>query len=113
MPGYLAFDFGDMLRSNCCPTAEDEKDMLKIEFNKNFVNILRSNYIEALAGIITKNKSDALMKGAATLIFEQAIRFLGDYLNGDQYYPVNYETHNLIRARNQVVLMQEIGKHEA
>jgi len=41
------------------------------------------------------------------------MRFLGDYLNGDQYYKVRYPEHNLVRARNQMALYQSIQAQES
>lgn len=110
MSGYLAFDFGDILRSNCCPAKEDEQDVSKIKINKNFVQTLRLSYINSLKAIITHKEKDTLMEGASTLIFEQALRFLTDYLDGDKYYPVDYDTHNLIRARNQIILLKALSE---
>ncbi len=42
------------------------------------------------------------------IVFEQAIRFLTDYLAGDVYYKVEYELHNLNRAKNQFTLLASI-----
>jgi len=47
------------------------------------------------------------------ITFEQGIRFLGDYLNGDSYYKIKYPEHNLVRARNQFRLVASIEEHEA
>lgn len=40
-------------------------------------------------------------------MYMQALRFLTDYLNNDIYYGKKYETHNLLRAQNQVQLLKE------
>jgi hypothetical protein len=42
----------------------------------------------------------------------QALRFLTDYLNDDVYYGQRYEGHNLLRAKNQIVLLQQLLKKE-
>ncbi len=47
------------------------------------------------------------------ITLEQAMRFMTDYLNGDVYYKTAYPEHNLVRARNQIALLQEIQKREA
>jgi len=51
---------------------------------------------------------DNLISGAKLIVYEQAIRFLTDYLMGDVYYSTGYEEHNLIRARNQFALLTRI-----
>ncbi|MFD2148506.1 hypothetical protein [Mucilaginibacter antarcticus] len=40
------------------------------------------------------------------MIYMQAVRFLTDFLNGDIYYPVKYDGHNLTRAKNQIKLLE-------
>ena len=35
-----------------------------------------------------------------------AVRFLTDYLNGDVYYKVTFEGENLVRARNQLKILE-------
>jgi hypothetical protein len=42
----------------------------------------------------------------------QGLRFLTDYFNDDVYYPVKYTEHNLNRARNQSVLLEDYLKKE-
>ena len=48
------------------------------------------------------------------MTYECGIRFLTDYLNGDTYFKIHRERHNLDRARNQFKLVADIaGKEEA
>ena len=42
------------------------------------------------------------------MAFEVGIRFLADYLNGDVYFRTAYPEHNLVRARNQFRLVEEM-----
>lgn len=46
------------------------------------------------------------------MIYMQAIRFLTDYLNNDRYYGARYEGHNLIRAGNQIALLERLTEKE-
>ena len=39
---------------------------------------------------------------------ELAVRFLTDYINGDVYFKVKREGHNLDRAKNQIALAKNI-----
>ena len=36
------------------------------------------------------------------------MRFLGDFLNGDTYFKIEYPEHNLVRARTQLKLVKEM-----
>ena len=48
------------------------------------------------------------------MTYENAIRFLADYLNGDTYFAVdkNIEHHNLIRAKAQLELLKQMEEQE-
>ena len=43
----------------------------------------------------------------------QSVRFMTDYLNGDTYYKIKYPDHNLVRARNQLTLYQQVTDKES
>ena len=44
------------------------------------------------------------------LTYECGTRFLADYLNGDVYFKVHRENHNLDRARTQLKLVEDVEK---
>lgn len=46
--------------------------------------------------------------GARLMTLECGIRFLTDYLEGDTYFKTEYPEHNLIRARTQFRLVDEM-----
>ena len=51
------------------------------------------------------------MSAAARLMtFECGMRFLTDYLSGDVYFKTKYTEHNLVRARTQFKLVEEMEK---
>ena len=39
------------------------------------------------------------------ITFEQVLRFLMDYIDGDKYYKIAYPDHNLVRTRAQYKLL--------
>ena len=45
---------------------------------------------------------------ALLMTYECGIRFLADYLNGDTYFKVHKDNHNLYRARTQFKLVADI-----
>ena len=45
-----------------------------------------------------------------SMTFECGMRFLGDYLNGDTYFRIYYPEHNLVRARTQFKLVEDMEK---
>ena len=46
-----------------------------------------------------------LVTAARVITYEQAVRFLTDYLDGDRYYRTDRPSHNLDRCRAQLALL--------
>ena len=44
------------------------------------------------------------------MTLECGMRFLGDYLNGDTYFRIDYPEHNLVRSRTQFKLVEDMEK---
>lgn len=112
MPGTILNDFGDMVRTSTATVAEDEEDTSKVHINIEIFEALTRGYMEPLSDIITELETTNLVYGAKQIVFEQAIRFLTDYLLGDVYYTTTYPHHNLTRAKNQLALLDSIINHE-
>ena len=62
---------------------------------------------------IEKKEKENLFFGGLAITFMQCVRFLNDYLNGDSYYKISYESQNLIRAKNQWALYLSLRKIKA
>jgi len=112
MPGVLAYDFGDMVRSMTCPKDEDEEHLESIYIRMPLFRELAAGYLEGTRGFITNEERKTLVAGAKVICFEQGIRFLGDYLQGDVYYKTSYKQQNLRRARTQFKLLSSIIENE-
>ncbi|HMT95462.1 MAG TPA: aminoglycoside phosphotransferase family protein [Ferruginibacter sp.] len=107
MPGYYISDVGDMLRTYICPFSEEEKDLDKITVRKEFVQAVQQGYFAQMQNNLSAYEQDHFYFSGEFIIFMQALRFLTDYLNNDAYYGRKYETHNWVRAKNQVQLLKE------
>lgn len=112
MPGLSLYDFGDMVRTATCPAAEDEQDLTKIHMDIPLFAAVVRGYIEEAACFLTDAEKQHLVIAGKLITFEQMIRFLTDYLNGDIYYKIHQPNHNLIRAKTQMTLFQSIHKQE-
>ena len=111
MPGLALYDFGDSVRSAANPAAEDEPDLSKVFFNLPVFERLVQGYLQEAGSLLTQAELDNLAFSAWLITYEQALRFLGDYLNGDTYYKINRPNHNLERARTQIKLIQGMEDH--
>jgi Ser/Thr protein kinase RdoA (MazF antagonist) len=108
MPGSVLADFGDAIRFGASSAAEDEKDLDKVFVRLDMFEGFAKGFVEGLEGSLTEAEVRALPMGAFMLTFEQSIRFLGDYINGDTYFRTHYPEHNLDRARNQMKLVADM-----
>lgn len=108
MPGNILSDFGDMVRTMCNAASEDESDLRKVVFRTDIFEGIAKGYLSVLSDELKPEEKQNLVFGSKVLCWMQAVRFLTDYLKGDVYYKVQYDTHNLIRARNQIHLLKQI-----
>jgi aminoglycoside phosphotransferase (APT) family kinase protein len=108
MPGTVLYDFGDMIRTGTATAAEDERDLAKVGVDLCMFERLTAGYCDAACNFLLPVEWENLAFSGKLITFEQAIRFLGDYLNGDIYYKTDYPEHNLHRARTQITMVAEM-----
>lgn len=113
MPGLALYDFGDLVRSCVCPAKEDETDLSKVVVRPAFFQALARGYIDGVGDTLTEAERAHLAFAGRLITFELATRFLADHLDGDKYFPVHRENHNLERARNQFALVKALEDQEA
>lgn len=113
MPGLLAYDFGDMVRTATCDAAEDETDLSLIHMEMEIFAGLARGYIQATDGFLTSKEKDHLVTGGLFITFLIGVRFLTDYLCGDTYFKIDRPQHNLDRCRTQFKLVESIELQRA
>ncbi len=111
MPGSYLYDFGDAIRSGATHAAEDERDLSLVDFDLNLYEQFAKGYLEACGDSLTPMEIKMLPYASIMLTLECGMRFLTDHLNGDTYFKVHRENHNLDRARTQFKLVDEMEKH--
>jgi len=107
MPGLAAYDFGDLVRTSTSPAAEDERDLSRVTFELPLFEALARGYLST-ATFLTPAERQLLPTGGILITFETGLRFLADHLNGDTYFKIHRENHNLDRARTQFKLVAEM-----
>ncbi|MDE5908868.1 MAG: aminoglycoside phosphotransferase family protein [Lachnospiraceae bacterium] len=108
MPGLSHYDFGDSIRFGASTGAEDEKDLSKIELDLALFETFTKGFLEGCKGSLTEKEIEMLPMGAKLMTYECGIRFLADYLEGDVYFKIHREDHNLDRARTQFKLVADM-----
>ena len=110
MPGSLLYDYGDALRIGAASGAEDETDLDKIWFRLDLFEAFTKGFAEELGNTLTPREIELLATSAKLLTYECGIRFLTDYLNGDTYFKIHREHHNLDRCRTQFKLIKDMNE---
>lgn len=108
MPGLSAHDFGDSIRFGASTGAEDERNLSKISCNLHLYEVYTKGFIEGCGGALTETELDMLPWGAVLMTFENGIRFLTDYLEGDHYFKIHRDGQNLDRCRTQLKLVSDM-----
>lgn len=108
MPGLAANDFGDSIRFGASTAEEDEKDLEKVHFDINLYEMYVKGYLETAKDVLTPEEIASLPWGARLMTLECGMRFLADFLQGDVYFKIAYPEHNLVRARTQFRLVEEM-----
>ncbi len=110
MPGSLLYDFGDALRFGASTGAEDETDLSKVEFDLTYFEAFTKAFLEEVGEDMTAKERELLPFSALLLTLECGMRFLADYLDGDHYFRIHREHHNLDRCRTQFKLVADMEK---
>ena len=111
MPGFSVTDFGDAIRFGANNADEDEKDISKVWLNLDLFKVYTEGYLKGCDGKLSNEEIMLLPEGAKMMTIECGMRFLADYIAGDVYFKTAYPEHNLVRARTQLKLVDDMEKH--
>jgi len=111
MPGYSVNDFGDSIRFGATTADEDERDLSKVNLDLNLYELYTKGFIEGCGGKLEPKELSLLPAGAKMITLECGMRFLTDYLEGDNYFRIHRPGQNLDRCRTQFKLVADMEKH--
>lgn len=110
MSSTLLCDTGDALRSYTNTGAEDDRDLDKVSMSIPMFEAYMQGYLEEMGDALVENEIKYLAFSGIYITYEQVLRFLMDYINGDSYYKTRYPGHNLVRTHAQYALLQSMEK---
>lgn len=110
MHGCALHDFGDLVRTTCNSVDEEEIDLTKVKFLTDYFESIVRGYLDATHEMLTSAEIDCLAAAPLVITYELGIRFLTDYLKGDQYFKITHPTQNLERAKVQFKLLESMEK---
>ena len=112
MPGCALYDFGDMVCTTTSPTLEDERDLSKVKMQMPTFKKLAEGYLSTAGNFLNKSEKGLMAFSGKLITFEIGIRFLTDFLSGDNYFRIHRPDHNLDRCRTQFKLVESIEQQE-
>ena len=105
MTASLLNDVGDALRSYTNTGEEDDRDLSRVSMSPEMYRAYIDGYLSEMDPFLTPAERDNLPFSGSFITFEQVLRFLMDYIDGDTYYKIKYPDHNLVRTRAQYQLL--------
>ncbi len=101
-------DFGDAMRSYTNTGAEDDENLDNVSMDIEIYKAFTKGYLEEAKSFLTAKEIEYLAFSAKYITYEQVLRFLMDYIDGDNYYKTKSPEHNLVRTRAQYKLLQSM-----
>lgn len=107
MPGLSLHDFGDAVRFGAATAPEDAPDASAMGLDLEAYRAYVRGYLES-ANMLTQQELQYIPVSPIVLTLETAVRFLKDHLDGDVYFHIAYPGHNLVRAKAQLALAEDM-----
>lgn len=102
------YDFGDAIRSYANSGDEDDRDLGRVSLSMPMFEAYTDGFLSQRAAQLAQSEIDNLAFSALYITYEQVLRFLMDYIDGDKYYKIKYPGHNLVRTHAQLRLLQSM-----
>jgi Ser/Thr protein kinase RdoA (MazF antagonist) len=111
LTGSVLYDYGDAIRSYTNTGAEDDTNPDNVHIRMDYFDAFTRGYLHEASAFMNKAEVENLAFAARYITFEQLLRFLMDYLDGNRYYKISHPEHNIQRSRAQYALLADMEKH--
>ena len=108
MVGPLLNDVGELLRTAAHTSEEDEPDASTVRVDAERYAAVIEGFAAGTGDLLTGAERDSFKAAGPYLALENGVRFLADHLQGDKYFRVSREGHNLDRARVQLEVTAQL-----
>jgi len=110
MPGYVHYDFGDSIRTTTNTGNEDDANLDNIEMDIDLFEGYTKGFLQETKDTLNQVEIDHLAFSGKLFPYMIGLRFLTDYVDGDNYFKTHSEHHNLQRARAQFKLLTSMER---
>jgi len=108
MPGYIHYDFGDAIRTAANTASEDEDDLSKVKMDIKLFKAYAEGYLSETLETLNNTEIEYLAFAPKLITYTIAVRFLTDYIDGDNYFKIHHKLHNLQRTKAQLSLVMSM-----
>jgi hypothetical protein len=98
-------DFGDAMRSYTNTGDEDDVNLDKVSCDLSIFEGFTRGYLSEARSFLNEKELEYLAFSARYITYEQVLRFLMDYIDGDNYYKIKHPEHNYQRTLAQYKLL--------
>ncbi len=98
-------DYGDAMRSYTNTGTEDDENLDSVSCNISIFEGFTRGYLSQAISFLTEKELEYLAFSAKYITYEQVLRFLMDYIDGDNYYKIKSPEHNYQRTVAQYKLL--------
>jgi hypothetical protein len=115
LPHSWLADWGDMVRSLCNIAGEKTRDLDSVEVDREVYESLCRGFLST-AQQITPEEVGLMVQAVEIISLELGLRFLTDYLRGDNYFrltPTENPDLNKLRAQVQLKLFEKLREEHA
>jgi Ser/Thr protein kinase RdoA (MazF antagonist) len=98
-------DYGDAMRSYTNTGLEDDENLDNVSMDLAIFEGFTRGYLSQTLSFLNEKELEYLAFSAKYITYEQVLRFLMDYIDGDNYYKTKSKEHNLQRTRAQYKLL--------
>jgi Ser/Thr protein kinase RdoA (MazF antagonist) len=110
-PGLVQVDLADCLRSCCNRAGESPTELPAVRFDLDTARSILSGYLAEAREFLGSGDYETLFDAIRLIPFELGLRFLTDHFAGNRYFKVTQPGQNLLRARAQFRLTEDIERH--
>lgn len=110
-PGIVPSDLGDCLRSCCNRGGEGGGGA--VSFDLGLCRELLAGYFSQQRQHPRTPQREYIFDAVLAITFELGLRFFSDHLRGNIYFKVEYAGENLLRAKRQFLLVEDIIAKES
>jgi len=115
LPHTWLADWGDMARSLVNVAGEKEPDLSSVQVDMDIYKALARGFLSA-AREVTAHEVDLMVDAVQSIALELGVRFMTDYLRGDNYFqlgPADPPDLNKTRGMVQLTLFQRLKDRDA